>query len=259
MAAPAQFDELVAVMDRLRQPDGCPWDREQTWKTLRQYVIEEAFEVVEALDSGDPAQVVDECGDLLFQVVFLAQIAKEEGQFDVYDAIGHIQDKLIRRHPHVFSDVVAETSEEVLANWEQIKEKERQGKSERKTLEGVPKGLPALLAASKLGEKAGRAGFDWRSVQGVLDKVEEEMAELREAIEEQDDEGIVEEMGDVLFALSSLGRFLGTSAEDAARIAGQRFEERFYRMEAGVKAEGKLLSDLTDEELEKKWRAAKNG
>lgn len=255
----ASFEDLVEVMDILRTPEGgCPWDLEQDWSTLRQYIIEEAFELVEAIDSGDRDEVAEECGDLLFQVVFLSRIAKEEGWFDVYDTITSIRDKLIRRHPHVFADVVANTPEEVLANWDELKKEEKAEKGARRTLDGVPSAAPSLLRAHKIGEKAARVGFDWDDYHGVMEKLSEEVGELTEALAEGDPAHIAHEYGDVFFVLAQLGRHVGLNPEDASREACERFRERFYAMEDGIHAEGKQVQDLDIDQLEERWQKNKS-
>jgi MazG family protein len=253
----ATFEDLVKVMDRLREPGGCPWDREQDWSSLRQYVIEEAYEVVEAIDHGDPAHVAEECGDLLFQVVFLSRIAREEGWFDVYDTITSIRDKLVHRHPHVFSDVIAETPEEVLKNWEALKAQERAEKGQTGALDGVASALPGLVRAMKLGQKASRVGFDWPDTAGVVAKVDEEIGELKEALAADQADEIRHELGDALFALAQLGRVLGVNPEDALREASGRFETRFRKVESGVREEGLEMDQMDIEELERRWQAAK--
>jgi MazG family protein len=255
----ATFEELVAVMDRLREPGGCPWDREQDWTSLRQYIIEEAYEVVEAIEHGAPEKVADECGDLLFQVIFLARIAKEQDLFDVYDTITAIRDKLVRRHPHVFGDVKAETAGDVVRNWEALKSQERKAGGEKSAVDGVPSGLPALMRCYKLGQKAARVGFDWADVSGVWDKVHEELGELKEAMAGDSAAETRHELGDVLFALTSLARFMEINPEDACREAAARFEERFRSMEARAHGDGVDFSSLDAAEMDRRWRVAKSG
>ncbi len=280
----ARFEELVEVMHRLRT--GCPWDREQTWGSLRPYVLEEAYEVVDALDRAveagrgesdrEPAvvtgaqkelpsspareaarKVADEAGDLLFQVVFLAEIAAEKGWFDVDEVVGGIREKLVRRHPHVFGEVQAETADDVVRNWEAIKAGERAVEGSTSALDGVPKALPALVRAEKLGKRAARAGFDWRSAEAVLDKVEEELAEVRGALAKGDRAGAARELGDLLFAAAQAARFLDVNPEEAARGATATFEARFRRLERELAAEGKRPADVDDAELDRRWEAAK--
>src|SRR5687768_1419904 len=175
------FEDLVQLMTRLRAPDGCPWDRKQTLPDLKPYVIEEAYEVVDAIDRDDRAALAEEVGDMLLEAVFIAEITREEGTFDIYDSVTRVHDKLVRRHPHVFGDVEAGDAEQVLVNWEKLKNEERKAEN-KSVLAGVPQSLPALLKASRLTEKAARVGFDWRRTEDVFDKIDEEMGELREAV-----------------------------------------------------------------------------
>jgi MazG family protein len=223
------FDRLVAVMDRLRDPGGCPWDREQTLHTLAPYFLEEAYEVVDAISSGDPDKLCEELGDLLIQIVFVARIAREEGWFDVDRVCETISDKMVRRHPHVFGDREVSGSAEVLQNWEDIKREERAANGESSVLDGVPSSLPALLKAFRMTEKAAAVGFDWRKPEDVMVKMHEEMAELEEELvkgEASADERVRAEMGDVLFVMANLARHLGVGAmEERAAESGRSFRE----------------------------------
>lgn len=228
--AGAAFARLVDVMSRLRGPDGCPWDREQDMVSLRRYTLEEAYEVVQAIDDGDREALVDELGDLLLQIVFLAQIAAEEGDFTVADVADAIVDKLVRRHPHVFGEIEVAGSAEVLRNWEAIKHQERGAGS---LLDDVPHSLPGLARAEKLGKRAAQLQFDWHDAAAVFAKVREELDELAAATDPGRQE---EELGDVLFALAQLGRHLELSAEVAAGRASAKFERRFRALEAEVDA-----------------------
>src|SRR5258705_6018963 len=238
------FERLVALQARLRAPNGCPWDREQTHATLRTYLIEEAYEVLDAMKSGDDEKFANEMGDLLLQVVFHSQIATEEGRFTVADVIREVHEKMVRRHPHVFGEKRAKDAAEVLRNWEQIKAQERQGErkqessetakkeEERKSLlDGVPRGLPATMEGLQLTRKASRAGFDWDSAQGVFEKLSEETNELRLASEGNDALKVEEEMGDLLFAVVNLARFLQVDLEIALKNANVKFSRRFRQME----------------------------
>jgi MazG family protein len=249
---------LVDIMARLRGPGGCPWDREQSHSTLRPYLIEEAYEVLEAIDAGDPHALREELGDLLLQVVFHAQIASERGEFGLAEVCAAVADKLERRHPHVFAEVTVRDSAEVLRNWARIKtsERERDGR-ESGVLAGVPSSLPALLYAHRIGEKAARVGFDWSTTADVLAKVREELGELEHAVAAGDAVAAGEELGDVLFALASVGRHLGRDAEQALRGALSRFVSRFRAMEHANAASGVPLHDRSPEELERLWNAAK--
>src|SRR5688572_10267899 len=212
--AKRSFDELVHLMTKLRGPDGCPWDRKQTLPDLKPYVIEEAYEVVDAIDRNDRAALLEEIGDFLLEAVFITEITREEGSFDVYDSITAIHDKLVRRHPHVFADATAEDAEQVLVNWEKLKSDERKAEN-KSVLSGVPQSMPALLKASRLTEKAARVGFDWRRTEDVFDKIDEEVAELREAVAEGDAEHIHEEIGDLLFTIANIARKVNVNPEEA--------------------------------------------
>ncbi|UQA55652.1 nucleoside triphosphate pyrophosphohydrolase [Polyangium aurulentum] len=258
------FCRLVELMQRLLAPDGCPWDREQTFATLRRYVIEEACEVVDAIDGGDRQELRSELGDLIFQVVFQAEIGRAEGSFGPDDVIAAICEKLVRRHPHVFADVEVDSPAEVLRNWEAIKARERAAKGEdRGLLSGVPRSLPALVRAQRIGEKVARVGFDWPDAQGSRNKVSEEVRELDEAIAGGDKERIEAELGDVLFALVNLARHAGVDAEGALRRTIDKFSNRFSHVEARVKDEHGGFPDTTQgaplplDELDGYWEEAK--
>ena len=263
------FEKLVAVQARLRAPKGCPWDREQTHQTLRTYLLEEAYEVLEALDAGNDAKFAEEMGDLLLQIVFHSQIASEEGRFTVADVIREIHDKMIRRHPHVFGEMRAKDSKEVLRNWEQIKAEERRAskaiseKDEgaadaRSLLDGVSRALPATLEGFQLTRKASRIGFDWDNAKGVIDKMREETAELEIALNDKDQRKVEEEMGDFLFAAVNLARFLHFDPEIALKKANAKFSRRFRAMEARARESGREFKDLQREEMEALWEATKN-
>ncbi len=222
---------LVGVMRRLLSPDGCPWDREQTLETLRKYVLEEACEVIDAIEGGDRKALQEELGDLLLQVVFQAELARVEGAFAIDDVVSGIVDKLVHRHPHVFGDLEAKDADEVLRNWEKIKAVEKKG---RGILGGVPRSLPALNRAQRIGEKVARVGFDWDDKSGSRAKLNEELGELDRAIESRDASAIEDEMGDVLFALVNLSRHLETDAEGALRRTIDKFTKRFAHVEKRV-------------------------
>lgn len=243
-------------MKRLRAPGGCPWDREQTPESLKPFVIEEAYEVVAAIDEGDAEGLKEELGDLLLQVVFLSEVMNETRTFDVYDTITSIHDKLIRRHPHVFGDAVANDSEAVLTNWEKLKRTER-GESGSGTLSGVPPTLPALLKATRLTEKAARVGFDWRKTDDIFVKMEEEIAELRLALASNDRKNTSEEVGDLLFTVANLARRLEINAEEALQSTNRKFTRRFETMEKTASQRGVELDSMTLEELDALWNNAK--
>jgi nucleoside triphosphate diphosphatase len=250
------FDDLVALMTRLRSPDGCPWDRKQTLPDLKPYVIEEAYEVVDAIDRNDRAALMEEVGDFLLEAVFIAEITREEGTFDIYDSVTAIHDKLVRRHPHVFGDVVASDAEQVLVNWEKLKSDER--KAENKSiLSGVPQSMPALLKASRLTEKAARVGFDWRRTEDVFDKLDEEIAELREAVASGETSKMEDEIGDLLFTIANIARKVNVNAEEALQSTNRKFMRRFESMESQVRERGKNLDQLELEEMDTLWDEAK--
>jgi MazG family protein len=250
------FDELVQLMTRLRAPGGCPWDRKQTLPDLKPFVIEESYEVVDAIDRDDRAALAEELGDLLLQAVFIAEITREEGTFDIYDAVTAIHDKLVRRHPHVFGDVVAGDAEQVLVNWEKLKQDERKAEN-KSVLSGVPQAMPALLKASRLAEKAARVGFDWRRTDDVFDKLDEELGELREAVAAGDAQNIHDEIGDLLFTIGNIARKVNVNPEEALQSTNRKFMRRFEHMEARVRERGQNLDQLQLEEMDRLWDEAK--
>jgi len=250
------WDDLIEIMARLRA--GCPWDKEQTHRTLVPYLIEETYEVVEAIESDDDAALCDELGDLLLQIVFHSQLGTETGTFTVADVVDALSNKMVRRHPHVFSDAVIEDVDSQWRSWEALKAKESTGQKRKSRLEGIPKALGALQRGQRMQEKASRVGFDWPNVDGVLDKLHEELQELAAARREKhDDPHVREELGDVLFTIVNLSRALGIDAETAMREANEKFYRRFAFMEERAAAMGKNLSDLTLNELEDLWQQAK--
>lgn len=249
-----KLSDLVAIMDRLRDVNGCPWDLKQTHETLKPYLIEESYEVVEAIESGDPQFLKEELGDLLFQIVFHCRMAKERGEFSLEDVIANVSEKMVRRHPHVFSNDNAGNAEEVLQKWERIKNAEKRRDS---ILDGVPKQLPTLIRAKRLQERAARVGFDWPHSEDVWKKVEEEWEELQQARRHRGREGVEEEMGDIFFALVNLGRFTGVDADDALRKTIDKFMYRFGEIEKELKSRGKDITDSTLEEMDEIWLKAK--
>jgi MazG family protein len=266
--AAARFQRLVDIMRTLRSPHGCPWDREQTLSSLRPYVLEETYELLDALDRGDLVALQEELGDFLYEAVFLAQIAEEAGHFSIGDAVQAITDKLIRRHPHVFTKdgrPLADgreqmTSDAVVQKWEDLKAGERKtaGTPEKTILSGVPRTLPALLRAHELSSRAAAVGFDWVTPGDVIDKIEEEIAELKAAArDEQDPRRVEEELGDALFALTNLARKLGVEPEAALRMANDKFQRRFEGVERAARSRGRSLQQLTLEEMEALWKVEK--
>jgi tetrapyrrole methylase family protein / MazG family protein len=251
----ASFESFTEIVAHLRAPNGCPWDREQTHASLRTHLLEEAYETLAAIDSGDFESMCEEFGDLLLQVVLQTQIASEEGQFTIAQVIKNIYDKLVRRHPHVFGDVSVSSVDGVLANWEKLKEKERGEKKEGKgLLDGVPVALPALSQAQEYQDRAARVGFDWPEIEGVLDKISEEIGEVKEA---EDPEQLEEELGDLLFALVNLSRWKKVNAESALRETNIKFKRRFRHVEDGAAAQNRSLSDLSLKEMDVLWEEGK--
>ena len=262
--AGARFQQLVGIMRTLRSEQGCAWDRQQTLKTLRPFVLQETYELLDALDRDDHQALEHELGDFLFEAVFLAQICEEEGRFSIADSIKSIADKLVRRHPHIFEadGKVSLTPKQVKEQWEEIKAKERKdaGESAKTVLSGVPRSMPSLLRAYELSTRAAMAGFDWVKTGDVIDKAEEEIRELREAVSEQGrtSREAEEEFGDLLFSLVNVARKLGIEPEAALRVANDKFQRRFDDLERQVTAEGHKVRDLNLEQLELHWQRAKS-
>jgi len=258
--ASEQLSRLVEIMARLRGPGGCPWDREQTFETLKPYLVEEAYEVLDAMDAGSPAEHREELGDLLLQIVFQAEIARESGEWDLAGVIQAIADKLEYRHPHVFGDAKVNDAREVEQNWARLKAKEKERKKGERVsvIAGVPSAAPGLLRAERITEKASRIGFDWPDASGVRAKVDEELAELDRALASGDAKAVEHELGDVLFTLANLARHVRTPAEDALRGAIRRFEERFRWMESRLHERGLPSGEQASaDELEALWAEAK--
>lgn len=271
---PATFDDLVQLMARLRSAEGCPWDREQTYETLAPMLLEEAYEAFEAVEEareGRPLELRDELGDLLFQIVFYAQVAAERGEFAMADVTEAIHSKMVRRHPHVFGDAQAEDAAEVLRNWEAIKAEEKRaaGKDERAAdsslLDGVSLKTPALMEAHQLSTKAARVGFDWQRIEDIFDKLHEEIDELRAAIHshkesaaEEDHARVREELGDLLFAVTNIARHLQVEPEAALKSTNRKFRRRFRYIEDELKARNRSLDAATLDEMEELWQEAKS-
>ena len=254
---------MAVLVERLRSDTGCPWDREQTRETLKPMLIEEAYEVLDALDSGDPVELKDELGDLLFQVIFHAQIAKERGEFDLADVIDRSHEKMVRRHPHIFGSADLKTSDDVLKNWEDIKAAEKgvpsssRPESARSLLDGIPSRLPALHRAYQMTAKASRVGFDWSHLEDILSKMREEEAELVEAHSRQDAEKAAEEVGDLLFVVVNVARFLGVDPETALERSNRKFHRRFRYVESAIKNQGRELKNASLAEMDALWEEAK--
>lgn len=254
-----KLSDLVAVMKRLRAPGGCPWDREQTAESIKPFLLEETYEVLEAMDEGKPHLVREELGDLLFQIVFLSELASEEGRFTIDDVIAGIADKMVKRHPHVFGDAEAKTSADVLNQWERRKRDEKGGPAKRSALDGVPRELPALLRAQRLQDKASRVGFDWDHPEPVMEKVEEELREFREVLASKDPDRMEEELGDLFFSLVNIARFIGVNPEDALRKTISKFIHRFRHIEEKAHEAGRDLGEMSLAEMDALWEEAKKG
>jgi len=251
-------ERLVELMARLRAPEGCPWDREQTYKTLVPFIIEEAYEVIAAIDDGSQGCLKDELGDLLFQIIFICRISQEKGGFGLKDVVDHSVEKMVRRHPHVFGDAKAETSEEVLTHWAEIKKAEKKAsKIDGGYLAGIPETLPALLRAHKVSQKAAKAGFDWENIDGVISKIDEEVLEFKRAVANRDKRNMEEELGDIIFTLVNVSRFIDVNPEDALRKTIGKFITRFHKVEKKIIEAGKEVSKTHIDELERLWQETK--
>ncbi len=247
------FEELIEIMAALRGPNGCPWDKEQDHESLKPYILEEAYEVLETIDNKDFKSLKEELGDLLLQTVFHAQVAKENGHFDINDVLETLSNKLVSRHPHVFGDVQINSSKDQIVHWEKLKRKE----GKKSAIDGVPKNAPALLRAQRIQQKAATVGFDWDERSQVLEKINEEINELESEIQNKDEAGIEEEFGDVLFALVNYARFVHVNAEDALRKSTDKFSQRFKKVEAHLHSQGKTMPESNLEELDAVWNKIK--
>jgi nucleoside triphosphate diphosphatase len=253
-----KFAELVKIMARLRAPGGCPWDRKQTFDTIKPYLLEETYEVMDAIDDRDWAGLTEELGDLVLQPVFFAEMARAEGLFTISDSLDAITEKLIRRHPHVFADGSAKTAEDVKTRWDEIKKAEKRDRKEPSSLlDDVPRRMPALAEADKIGQKVGKKGFEWPDVAGVVQKLHEEAAELAEAHASLDHSHVEHEIGDLLFNLVNLARYLGVDPEQALRKTNARFRRRFAHIETQVRRTGSNLEETSLERMEELWQEAK--
>lgn len=249
------FQELLKIMEALRSEEGCPWDKEQTRESLKPFIVEEAYELIEAIDESDPEKIKEELGDLLFQIVFQCQIAKENNEFKVSDVIEKISKKMIARHPHVFGKADYKTADEVLLHWEE--QKKLEGKMRESILEGIPKTLPSLLRAHRLQKRAAGVGFDWEKVEDVLKKLDEELKEFKEALKTKRQDEIEDELGDIFFMLVNISRFFGVNPEDALRKTISKFIHRFRYIEMNAAEQGKKLSDMTLNEMDSLWDESK--
>jgi len=257
------FNELVELVGTLRGPDGCPWDREQKLGDLPKYLVEEAYELVDAVADNNTGAIEEELGDLLFLMLFFAQIAREEGRFDVFSAIARTYHKMVRRHPHVFGDLNARNADEVLTHWYGIKAREARAKEKTdngdaaSAIGNIPRHLPALLKAQKIQRNVSRVGFDWGRAEQVLAKAEEELGELHQALASGDKNAVADELGDLLFSVANLARFLGFESEEALERTNRKFIRRFQEMERKLEASGRPLTDFTLQEMDAEWERAK--
>lgn len=249
------FKELIKIVEKLRSPGGCPWDREQTRESLKPFLVEELYEFLDAIDENNTESIKEELGDLLFQVVLHCQLSKEEGLFDVNDVINGITEKMVRRHPHVFGDKKLKTSEDVRLSWEEHKEKE--GKGYESVIDGVPKTLPALWRSHKLQMKASKVGFDWEKVEDVFKKLDEEISEFKRALNKKDYKDVEDELGDIFFVLVRISNFVGVNPEVALRKTISKFIHRFRHIEEEASRQDKKLSDMTLEDMDILWNKAK--
>jgi len=252
------IDRLIHLVESLRGPEGCPWDRKQTPKSMSIYLIEEVYELIESMESGSPKEICEELGDVLFHIIFIAGIYKELGHFDLKSSAERTIEKMIRRHPHVFGDKTIKTVKDIKKQWQQIKKKENKQSSEHSILDSVPAGLPALIRAYRISERAAGAGFDWDDIKGVMTKTEEEWAEFNSALSKGEEEEVSIEFGDILFTLVNVARFAGIHPETALGDSINKFKKRFRYMEKTLAKKGKHLEDVSRKELEMLWEKAKN-
>ncbi|MBS1824696.1 MAG: nucleoside triphosphate pyrophosphohydrolase [Acidobacteria bacterium] len=254
-----RFDQLVEIMARLRASDGCPWDREQTFDSIKPYTLEETYEVLQAIDDRDWRGLAEELGDFMLQAVFFAQMAREAGHFTIEDSLTAINEKLIRRHPHIFAGAQADTADAVKVRWDEIKEQEKKARGEapKGLLDGIPRAMPALVEAQQISSKAAGSGFDWENIHQVADKVREELAELEQARAGENLDEIEGELGDLLFTIVNIARFLKVDPEQALRRTNAKFRKRFAHVEKGLEAQGKKLRDANIQEMEELWQQAK--
>jgi tetrapyrrole methylase family protein/MazG family protein len=252
-----EFDRLIEIFEKLRAPDGCPWDAEQDHKSISRCIIEEAYELIDAIETGTSEDLMEELGDILLQVVFHSMIAKDDGEFTIKDVINALCEKLIYRHPHVFGDANIKDAKEVIKNWDKLKQKEKTKQKRKSILDGTPETLPELLYARKIQSSAKKVGFDWEDPKGVIDKVKEEAEELYHAMQDHDQDSMEEEIGDLLFSIVNLSRFAKVDPEAALRRTNRKFKARFYEIEKEAKKRGVSLEDMSFEEMDEIWEMAK--
>jgi MazG family protein len=259
MTSGEKFEKLVSIMARLRASDGCPWDREQSFDTIKPYLLEETYEVMDAIDARAWPDLADELGDLMLQPVFFAQMASEAGHFRIEDSLDAINNKLIRRHPHIFGESEAQTADDVKKRWDEIKREERKTKQDQPELllDSIPRSMPALVEAQQISSRAARAGFDWESTEQVIEKLDEELRELEQARSGASQEEIEHEIGDILFVIVNMARFLKVDPEQSLRKSNAKFRRRFAHVERSLAAQGKQLGDSSIAEMEQLWQEAK--
>ena len=255
--ATESFRKLIEIVDTLMGENGCPWDNVQTRESLKPYLVEETYEVLEALDTNDPDQIKDELGDLLYQILFHSKISSKNNEFDIKDVLNNLKEKMVRRHPHVFKEGQVNTPDQVIERWEEIKKEEKTHSNHPSILDSVPKQLPSLLKAQKLQKKAAKEGFDWDEISDVFDKLDEEIAEFKSAVLEGKDTNIQSELGDILFVLVNIAKFKKIDAEEALRSTNNKFIKRFQHIEKEVAKQGKTLKETSLEDMERHWQNAK--
>ncbi len=255
--ATESFRKLIEIVDTLMGENGCPWDNVQTRESLKPYLVEETYEVLEALDTNDPDQIKDELGDLLYQILFHSKISSKNNEFDIKDVLNNLKEKMVRRHPHVFKEGQINTPDQVIERWEEIKKEEKTHSNHPSILDSVPKQLPSLLKAQKLQKKAAKEGFDWDEISDVFDKLDEEIAEFKSAVLEGKDTNIQSELGDILFVLVNIAKFKKIDAEEALRSTNNKFIKRFQYIEQEVAKQGKTLKETSLEDMERYWQNAK--
>ena len=255
--ATESFRKLIEIVDTLMGENGCPWDNVQTRESLKPYLVEETYEVLEALDTNDPDQIKDELGDLLYQILFHSKISSKNNEFDIKDVLNNLKEKMVRRHPHVFKEGQVNTPDQVIERWEEIKKEEKTHSNHPSTLDSVPKHLPSLLRAQKLQKKAAKEGFDWDEISDVFDKLDEEISEFKSAVLEGKGTDIQSELGDILFVLVNIAKFKKIDAEEALRSTNNKFIKRFQHIEKEVAKQGKTLKETSLEDMERHWQNAK--
>ena len=252
------LSKLIKITDTLMGEDGCPWDKVQTRESLKPYLVEETYEVLEALDANDPEKIKDELGDLLYQILFHSKISSLKGEFNFRDVINNLSEKMVRRHPHVFKEGELNTPDQVVKQWEEIKRNEKNQANQKSILDNIPKNLPSLLRAQKLQKKTAKEGFDWDQINDVFDKLDEEIAEFKEAVLKKKSADIQNEIGDIIFVITNIAKCYKIDAEEALRSTNNKFIKRFQYIEQKIEAKGKTLKDSPLEEMERYWQEAKN-